>query len=194
LQDHLFSLVGPFVFNEGVKESLHPIRDSTLEGLIRYTSNGTGPLASISTISSVGFINTNSSTPAASKGSADWPDIQFFQMGFGIPKGIGAACAHLANIQPTMVEDYVSGIVGRDSNTIIQVLVRPKSRGWIGLKGESPFLKPIIQPNYFSNKQDLTAMVEGRRIFNRKQFHSELLFNWLINEYSRIGYRYEVCG
>ena len=42
LQDHLFTIVGPFIFNESVPESLLITRDANLEALIRYTHNATG--------------------------------------------------------------------------------------------------------------------------------------------------------
>jgi choline dehydrogenase-like flavoprotein len=46
--------------------------------------------------------------------------------------------------------------------------LRPKSRGYIGLKSADPFADPLIQPNYLSHDDDVTellgALKLGRRI------------------------------
>jgi choline dehydrogenase-like flavoprotein len=48
--------------------------------------------------------------------------------------------------------------------------LRPKSRGYIGLKSNDPYAAPLIQPNYLSHSDDveelLAAYKLGRRIMN----------------------------
>lgn len=159
LQDHVFTMVGPFVFEKNVTGTLDGIKDATLDTLIQYTSNGMGPLASISTISAVGFYSTINNTDGKIE---NWPDIQYFETAFRIPPGVESVFENIFNARRNLMETYLSPIVGRHSNTILQVLVRPKSRGYIELAGRSPFLKPTIQPNYFADKADIAAMIDGK--------------------------------
>ncbi len=48
--------------------------------------------------------------------------------------------------------------------TVGPTLIRPKSRGFVGLRSTNPKDAPIIQPNYFENAEDLELMVKGYRV------------------------------
>ena len=52
----------------------------------------------------------------------------------------------------------------RDTYSTLPVLLRPRSRGYIQLRGSHPFLPPLIQPNYLSDIQDARVIVEGIKI------------------------------
>jgi choline dehydrogenase-like flavoprotein len=60
--------------------------------------------------------------------------------------------------------------------TIGAVIMHPESRGSITLRSSDPFAAPVIQPNYFSQRSDLTLLVEGldlaRRVANGKAFEN----------------------
>ena len=51
-----------------------------------------------------------------------------------------------------------------DGGTVYPCLLRPKSRGFIQLRSKNPQDPPIIQPNYFSNPEDLTTMRAGFKL------------------------------
>lgn len=58
--------------------------------------------------------------------------------------------------------DKVFGsIKGQHAFTIAPVLMRPKSRGRIFLKSRNPFHHPHLQPNFYSNHEDLIILREG---------------------------------
>lgn len=74
---------------------------------------------------------------------------------------------------------YLSELMGyneRLSNSIIKeskhsdilfylsILARPKSTGEIRLRSKNPFDHPIIDANYFSNEDDVKALVRGVRL------------------------------
>lgn len=52
----------------------------------------------------------------------------------------------------------------RDMYSVLPVLLRPQSKGYIRLRSRNPFLPPIIQPRYLSNLQDAKVLVEGIKI------------------------------
>ncbi|MGD2141093.1 MAG: GMC oxidoreductase, partial [Burkholderiales bacterium] len=43
-------------------------------------------------------------------------------------------------------------------------VLRPKSRGSIKLASANPATAPVIQPNYYSNREDLALMIAGLKI------------------------------
>jgi choline dehydrogenase len=45
--------------------------------------------------------------------------------------------------------------------------LRPKSRGYIGLKSADPFADPLIQPNYLSHGDDIAELLEGVKLGRR---------------------------
>lgn len=52
----------------------------------------------------------------------------------------------------------------RDCWSVLPTLLRPQSRGYVALRSSSPFHKPIIVHNYYTDPegQDIRVMVEGR--------------------------------
>ena len=160
LQDHLLTVVGPFVFDEKVADTFNPFRDANLENLLEYATTATGPLtAAVKAIPNVGYYNTPNSVNARRR---NWPDIQYYQMASGLPDGVGPALEQTANIKAKIFEDYIRPVVGRDAHLIVQALARPYSRGEIKLAGIDPFKKPIIQPNYLEHEKDRRAMIDGK--------------------------------
>jgi choline dehydrogenase-like flavoprotein len=73
---------------------------------------------------------------------------------------------------PTMLRDHGRRLTPGYGMTLHCCQLRPKSRGYIGLKSGDPFAEPLIQPNYLSHDDDvaqlLAALKLGRRIMNTK--------------------------
>jgi choline dehydrogenase-like flavoprotein len=69
---------------------------------------------------------------------------------------------------PTMLRDHGRKLTPGYGMTLHCCQLRPKSRGFIGLKSSDPFAPPLIQPNYLSHDDDvaelLAALKLGRRI------------------------------
>ncbi len=51
-----------------------------------------------------------------------------------------------------------------DGFTILPSLLHPKSRGFVKLKSNDPLADPMIQPNFFQEKEDLDQLVKGTKI------------------------------
>lgn len=56
-------------------------------------------------------------------------------------------------------------IANQDVFTILPLLLRPKSRGWVRLKSANPFHYPLINANYFDHPLDIATLVEGKGVF-----------------------------
>lgn len=91
------------------------------------------------------------------------PDTQWH---FGI--GLGVRRARLPRMKPS------SDPLDRDGFLIAPCLLRPESRGRIGLKSRDPLDALDIQPNYLSAEEDVrffrTALREARRIVSQPAF------------------------
>jgi len=75
---------------------------------------------------------------------------------------------------PTFLKDHGRKLVAGYGCTLHVCQLRPKSRGFIGLKSADPLADPLIQPNYLSHPDDAKELVEGvklaRRIFATPAF------------------------
>jgi choline dehydrogenase len=76
---------------------------------------------------------------------------------------------HIANVQVLFAYAYVGMIEPPpgDGFTIASSLLYPRSRGTVGLRSPEPLDKPVIQPNYFTDPEDLRVMVEAVKICRR---------------------------
>jgi choline dehydrogenase-like flavoprotein len=65
---------------------------------------------------------------------------------------------------PTMLRDHGRKLVLGYGMTLHCCQLRPKSRGYIGLKSADPFADPLIRPNYLSHDDDVAAMIAGVKL------------------------------
>jgi choline dehydrogenase len=81
----------------------------------------------------------------------DRPDMQFHF----VPLGIAADYS---------TDIYKLGTFPRiDGFSILSIIIRPKSRGYVALKDGDPFSAPVIQPNLLSDPADLEVLLKGIR-------------------------------
>jgi choline dehydrogenase-like flavoprotein len=64
----------------------------------------------------------------------------------------------------------------KDSFTITANLLHPKSRGTVSLQSNDPYVSPLIDPKYYSNTEDVEAMVKAlkfvKNIIQTKYFRA----------------------
>lgn len=61
-----------------------------------------------------------------------------------------------------MYNEYFASLSYENTVTIAPVLLHPKSNGEIQLRSNNPADKPLIDPKYLSNKDDIDTLVEGK--------------------------------
>ncbi|MFD0863569.1 GMC family oxidoreductase [Sungkyunkwania multivorans] len=141
LQDHLMSFVScKAKVQMGVNHVLKPLHK--LKALAQYAIGRSGPLT-IGPLESYAFFNA-----ANIHGSVD-TQFQF-------------APIHIADGKGVNVYD-MDTFPRWDGYTVLPCLLRPKSRGYIGINSNDPFKAPIIQPNFLSDEEDLQHLIKGSR-------------------------------
>ncbi|WP_194776960.1 GMC family oxidoreductase [Pararhodonellum marinum] len=138
LQDHIWS--GMTAWSKWPTDNalLSPVPRT--RALLQYLIFKKGPLGR-------GPLTANAFIKTATE--LDRPDVQFHLAASGI------------------AEDYSTDIYDittfprKSGFGIMVILIRPKSKGFVGLKSNDPFADPLIQPNFFSAPEDFTTLKKG---------------------------------
>lgn len=91
--------------------------------------------------------------------SADYPDIQLFLSSTADNTDGGLFGKRDCNVKDNFYERLYENILYQDSYTIMPLLLRPRSRGYIKLRTKRINDQPIIVPNYFDDPHDLDVLV-----------------------------------
>lgn len=156
LQDHVTTLLGPLFINRPVTFDI--VRLAASPSLMwEYFINGTGPLGATVVCDSMAFVHSNltSNDPR--------PDIQYLINGVAIYSDYGTFFKKIFAIKPELWDSFYGPHYGKDSVTILPVVLRPKSRGWIRLASSTadPSVPPLINPNYLSHPDDVKTLVKA---------------------------------
>ena len=127
--------------------------------VFNYTINGGTPFSVPGTVEAIAWVNTK-----YADSNDDWPDIQFHIAAGSDVSEAGNKVRRGHGISDAVWDEYFKPIAETDSFSIMPVWLRPKSVGWIKLRSNDPYDKPVINPNYFNDPQDLKVMIEGVRI------------------------------
>ncbi|XP_046656156.1 glucose dehydrogenase [FAD, quinone]-like [Daphnia pulicaria] len=157
LQDHIAA--GGMVFTLEQPVSLVQSRFENLPSILRYAMFDSGPLTTLGGVEGLAWVNTKYANH-----SDDWPDIEFhFVSGTPAADG-GAQIRRVHGVTDFVWDNYFAPIAYRDTWSVVPMLLRPKSVGYIRLASADPFDKPLIYPNYFVDDQDVRVLVEGVKI------------------------------
>ena len=158
LIDHIWSGVTAWSTIKTDNHEIKPI--SQIKSLIKYMLFKKGPLGN-SPLAANAFW--------ASEKGMDRPDIQ------------------LHFVPSAVAEDYSTDIYNidtfpkRSGFSIMAILIRPESRGYVGLKSKNPLTPPLIQPNFFLDPRDKEKLLKGMHIVN-KVMHAEPLKRYMDGE------------
>jgi choline dehydrogenase len=142
LQDHLFSGVSSLCSQRGISANSHISPLNQLKALARFFISGKGPMT-ISPLEAVAFLKTEHATS-------------------GIDMQLHFAPVHFGSDGKTDFYDLTT-YPTTDGFTILPTLLKPKSRGYIGLRSNNPLDAPVIQPNYLEEEADRQVLLSGLR-------------------------------
>jgi len=138
LQDHLFILISSLSKQQdGFNHHLKPVNQ--VVDLVKYLISPKGALT-CSPLESVAFLAINGAKSA---------NLQFH-----------FAPLHVGN-------DYKTDVYNPktyptvDGYSVMPTLLKPKSRGYVGLRSANPMDAPVIQPNFLSEEEDLQILIKG---------------------------------
>lgn len=139
LQDHLFVNTSAITKSKGINHALTPFNQ--LRYLLQYVFQKSGPMT-IGPLEAVAFTKVFKDN--------DRPDLQL----------------HFAPIQADYNTDLHNWktLPTIDGYSILPTLLKPKSRGYVGLHSTDPNAAPLIQPNFLSEEHDLKILVEGIKL------------------------------
>lgn len=155
LQDHW--ALGGLTFVINTTDSIRSERVATLDNIIDYFSDRSGPLTAPSGTEALAFIDTKN--PRSDDG---YPDLELLFVG-------GSLVSQPAYKRAFAIDDYVyekvyGPIHDKDTWMVFPMLLLPKSRGRIILKNKNPHQKPLIHANYFSDGgHDQRVILHGIR-------------------------------
>lgn len=178
LQDHVAMGGHSFLFDNPNTNgtdycfNLHSVL--SLSTLIDFVINKNGLFYSMMEAEAMAFVNTKYQDPAD-----DYPDIQLFIAPTADNMDGGLFGKRANGLTDDTYAELYEDILYESSFSVVPLLLRPKSRGYLKLRDSSPFSPPRIYPNYYSDPQDVNVMVSS--IFNKITAPSISTFFFLSN-------------
>lgn len=158
LQDHMSFLGLTFLVNESVTITSSSFLN--LNNAFDYIVNSRGPLTLPGGAEGMAFMKTPvSQTPEG------YPDVEVVLGAGGLNSDAGPTVRRIIGLPELFYQRVFGPIKDRDAFSLVPVVMRkPKSRGRIMLKSKNPYEWPMMYPNFFAEKEDLKAVVEGVRM------------------------------
>lgn len=157
LQDHVGLGGLTFLINKPVSITLE--RVYAVSPVLQYAIFGGGPLTIMGGVEGLAFVNTKYANE-----TEDFPDIEFHFISGSTQSDGGAQLKKAHGLSDEFYNKVFTPINNKDSWSVIPMLLRPKSRGFIKLRSRNPFDYPLIYPNYFKDDFDMKTLVEGVKI------------------------------
>lgn len=172
LQDHVG--MGGLTFRVDKPISIVQDRFQAFPMTMEYVMRGRGPMTTLGGVEGLAFVNTYLA-------NRSWPDIQFHMAPASINSDAGVRVRKVLGITDELYNTVYKPISNKDVWTLMPLLLRPRSRGWVRLQSKNPFDAPLINANYFDDPFDIKTLVEGAKIAIKisespafKQFGSRL--------------------
>ncbi|KAF7493593.1 Glucose dehydrogenase -like protein [Sarcoptes scabiei] len=165
LQDHIYPLGLNFIPDErfrpkGKHWSYIQSRVHNVGNIVKYLTLGRGLIASIGGLEGLGFIRSR----FANTTFTDWPDFEIHFLSGCISSDDGMHFKDSINLNEQQWQNVFFPFVQKECYTLLPVMLRPKSVGYIKLKSANPYDHPIIDPKYFSHPEDLEKMADAMKI------------------------------
>lgn len=139
LQDHVWSGVSGLSDLPSGNQLLKPW--PKIKAILEYLIKRTGPLCN-SPLEANAFWSTT---------GGHRPDIQFHFVPLSIAPDYSTDIYDLKTYRT------------QDGFGLLSILLKPKSRGYVGLRSADPFAAPLIQPNFLAHPDDQAVLLKGMR-------------------------------
>lgn len=157
LQDHIYA--GGMHFTIGNEFSLLQRRVVNFRNLMRYFTQGRGPLTTLGGVEGLAFVKTKYANQ-----TDDYPDVEIHLISGSPTSDDGTTFRKVQGFSDLMWHSVYLPYLNYDTFSLFPVLLRPKSRGHIKLRSSNPQHPPIIEPNYLSDERDVLTLVEAMKI------------------------------
>lgn len=155
LQDHVG--MGGLTFLIDKPVSIVQDRFQAFPMTMQYVVNEKGPMTTLGGVEGLAFVNTHLA-------NRSWPDIQFHMAPASINSDAGARVRKVLGLTDHLYNTVYKPIANKDVWTLMPLLLRPRSRGWVRLQSKNPYKAPLINANYFDDPFDIKTLVEGAKI------------------------------
>lgn len=157
LQDHIG--LGGLAFTIQKEISIVENRLHTMSTLMEYAVLGEGPLTIMGGVEGLAFVNTK-----YVNASDDFPDIEFHFISGSTNSDGGEQIRKIHGLKDTFYDAVFRPINNKDVWSVIPMLLRPRSKGFIQLRSANPYDYPYIYPNYLTDEMDVKTLIEGIKI------------------------------
>lgn len=125
---------------------------------MEYIMRERGPMT-FTGVEGVAFLNTKYQDPLS-----DWPDMQFHFIPCSVNSDGGDQVRKILNLRDGFYNTVYKPLRNMETWSILPLLLRPQSRGWVRLNSRDPHRQPQIIPNYFAHQSDIDVLVEGIKL------------------------------
>ncbi|EDV28039.1 uncharacterized protein TRIADDRAFT_53208 [Trichoplax adhaerens] len=154
MQDH--NAISISSLTKDLQNSTLNLKSATkLSSILKYLFKGKGVIASSGYLAS-GFVNAVDDSDAL-----PWPDTQIHLFGYGVLSD-KFYYENLGYNKEKHFPLFIGNSMAQDQEgfTLVPVLLHPKSRGTVKLRSTDPAEYPDIDPKYYDDPDDLTAMAK----------------------------------
>ncbi|CAG2105402.1 unnamed protein product [Medioppia subpectinata] len=143
-------------------KTINAFKDMDFMQFFKYILYSEGVLAK-PPVDAVAFIDTDTTPGAADPPINKAPNVQLILKPMSLTSDNGQLLRQsygIADHYWKLFEKHTA----KDSFTIVANLLRPKSRGSVRLRSGDPFAAPVIDPKYYSSREDMETMVKALKV------------------------------
>lgn len=160
LQDHV--AMGGLVFLVNDTVTIVESRMRKPKYMLKYILKGNGPYALPGGAEAVLFTRTKFAVKTQLQKDFELsPDIELVFGPGALTGDTGGSLRGMLNLDDDVFSAVYEPYLGKDAWSIVPILLKPKSRGFLKLRSKNPFQPPLFYPNYFQDERDLYTLVEG---------------------------------
>jgi choline dehydrogenase-like flavoprotein len=160
LQDHVYTTFLLQGTDKTKQLSADVFKINPLE-VLKYLYTQKGPFGDHG-IGAGAFAHTSMNNDALNR-----TDFQIHTFPASWASDYGMGLKEMNGISDEAYNAYCKQFERNDTGLLMPTLLRPKSRGYVRLSSNDPYINPKIQPNYFSSSDDVESMVQALKLSHK---------------------------